>query len=173
MLDRVFGLLRWDGSPMPRPLVTIRDAYRDQQGRSKYGRAGKVYKVWMHARGVLVCSGADRMCRPLRVRFIPDGTTFQEEPTHRDGRATPLLQVGPPIANPHNPICSDLSTSQARLCERELAAGMNSPGECWPPKRASRSPTPGLSSGSPTLEQFSKRMDPWLRRAEPQPFCTH
>ena len=31
-------------------------------------------------------------------------------------RAT-LVQVGTPTANPRNPICSDLSTSQVRLCD--------------------------------------------------------
>src|ERR671910_2418593 len=66
-----------DGSPMRCPLVTIRDTYRDPQRRSNHGRAGKEYKVWLHARGVLVCSGAGRMRRRLRV--IPDVTIFQEE----------------------------------------------------------------------------------------------
>ena len=35
--------------------------------------------------------------------------------------------VSPPTANPRSPTCSDLSTSQARLCERASAAGMYSP----------------------------------------------
>ena len=39
-----------------------------------------------------------------------------------------LLEMGPPTANPRSPICSDLSTSRMRLCERESAAGMCSPG---------------------------------------------
>ena len=62
------------------PLVTIRDTYRDPQGRSNHGRAREEYMVWMRARGVFVCPGAGRMRRRLRVWFIPDGTTFQEEP---------------------------------------------------------------------------------------------
>src|SRR5215218_9215485 len=65
-------------SLMRRPLVTIRDAYPDQQGRSHHGRARDEDTVWMHARGVFVCLGAGRMRRGHRVRFIPDGTTFQE-----------------------------------------------------------------------------------------------
>jgi hypothetical protein len=40
----------------------------------------------MRARGVLVCPRADRVRRGLRVWFIPEGTTFQEEPTHQDSR---------------------------------------------------------------------------------------
>ena len=38
-----------------------------------------------------------------------------------------------------------------RPCEPASAAGMYSPGPCWPPRSASRSPMPGSSSGWPTL----------------------
>lgn len=74
-----------DGSQMRCPLVTIRYAYGYRQGRSNHGRAGEEYMVWMCARGVLVCPRAGRM-RRLRVRFVPDGTSFQEEPIYRDRR---------------------------------------------------------------------------------------
>jgi hypothetical protein len=68
----------------------------------------------------------------------------------RQQRTMPLLQVGPPTASPTSLTRSDLSTSQAHLCERVSAAGMYSPGECWPPKSASRSPTPNrVLAGQP------------------------
>jgi hypothetical protein len=41
--------------------------------------AREEYKVRMRALGVFVCPGTGRMCRPLRVRFVPEGTTFREE----------------------------------------------------------------------------------------------
>ena len=74
----------------------------------------------------------------------------------RQQRAT-LLEVSPPTANPPNPTCSDLSTSQGRPCEPASAAGMYSPGPCWPPRSASRSPMPGSSSGWPTLGRLRRR----------------
>ena len=78
--------VRRDGSPMRCLLVTIRDTAGDRQGRSNHGRAGEENLVWMRAHGVLICRRAGRMRRRLRVRFVPMGSIFQEEPIHRDRR---------------------------------------------------------------------------------------
>jgi protocatechuate 3,4-dioxygenase beta subunit len=40
----------------------------------------------MRARSGFVCPHAGWMRRRLRVRFVPEGTTFQEKPTRRDSR---------------------------------------------------------------------------------------
>ena len=84
-------------------------------------------------------SGSSRMAQPSKKSHLPT----QE-------RAT--LLVDQPTANPPNPTCLDLSTSQAHLFVRASAAGMYSLEQSWQPKSASRSPTPGSSSGWPTPE---------------------
>ena len=66
----------------------------------------------------------------------------------RQQRAT-LLEVSLPTANPPNPTCSDLSTSQAPV-RTSIGSGYVLSGTV-PPRSASRSPMPGSSSGWPTL----------------------
>src|SRR5918996_3315150 len=100
------------------PLVTIRESYRDPQRRSKYGRAREEYMVWLHARGVFVRPPAVRMRRHLRVWFVPDGTTFQEEPTHQYSRESRCWKVPRVQAHPTRHARTFLRTRRARANER-------------------------------------------------------
>ena len=98
------------------------------------------------------------MWQRLRAPFVADGTAFPREPTHREDKRGPrCCRWSQPTANPRSPTCWDLSTSQARLCERASAADMNSPGQCWLPKKCKPIPNAHIEFWLATLGRLRRR----------------
>ncbi len=131
------------------PLVTIGDTYRDQQGRSHHGRAGKKYRsgcMLAAALFVLALAGCGDVSESGSSHMAQSSKTNPPTETgesHTAARPADCKPTQPDMLGPFYEPGAPVRTS--------VGSGYVLSGECWPPKSASRSPAPASSSGWPTL----------------------